>query len=80
MQIIPAIIGKSFEEIEAKVHKVEGLVGWVQIDVMDGVFTDTIFWPYVAEGGGLEKLNVLGAIRNDKLKYEAHLMVKDPET
>lgn len=34
-EIIPAILEKEFAEIEKKIHLVEGLIDWVQIDIAD---------------------------------------------
>ena len=34
MEIIPAVIGKDFEEVKAKIELVAPLVNWVQIDAM----------------------------------------------
>ncbi|MBI5004924.1 MAG: hypothetical protein HZC04_01930 [Candidatus Lloydbacteria bacterium] len=47
VEIIPAIMPKNIHDIEAHVRRVEGLVGTVQIDVMDGVFVPSIDWPYL---------------------------------
>jgi ribulose-phosphate 3-epimerase len=35
LEIIPAILEQNFSEIEKKIHLVEGLVDWVQIDIAD---------------------------------------------
>ncbi len=35
VEVIPAILEKDFAEIEKKIHLVEGLVEWVQIDIAD---------------------------------------------
>lgn len=35
IQVIPAILEKEFTSIEKKIHLVEGLVDWVQIDIAD---------------------------------------------
>ena len=67
--IIPAIIAKDFEELKAKLARVEGLVSWAQIDVMDGVFVSPTTW---REPADLEKIN-------SAINLEAHLMVDKPE-
>jgi len=67
--IIPAIIAKDFEELKAKLARVEGLVSWAQIDVMDGVFVSPTTW---REPADLEKIN-------SAINLEAHLMVEKPE-
>ena len=48
MEIIPAIIAKSFEELETKMSAVAGLVPSVQVDVLDGSLVPGIrAWPYL---------------------------------
>lgn len=48
MQIIPAIIPKSFEDLEEKMSAVAGLVPLVQVDVLDGsLVTGLRAWPYL---------------------------------
>ncbi len=44
MQITPAILPHSFEEITEKLSRVEGLVSRVQIDLCDGVFGREKTW------------------------------------
>lgn len=34
-EVIPAILEKEFPEIEKKIHLVENLIAWVQIDLAD---------------------------------------------
>ena len=82
MEIIPAIIANSFQELQKKVKFVEPYVGTVQLDVMDGVFVPNKTWPYFAPQSGatngkpflrdLEKLET-------NLALEAHLMVENPQ-
>ena len=67
--IIPAIIAKDFEELQSKLAKIDGLVSWAQIDVMDGVFVPPTTW---REPTDLEKIN-------SAINLEAHLMVDKPE-
>ena len=67
MQIIPAIIGKDFDEVKKKIKRIEGLVEWIQVDVMDGIFTEALSWQCFDLPG------------RDNLKVELHLMVKDPQ-
>ncbi len=69
-EILPAIIAKDFKELEEKIKRVEGLVSWIQIDVMDGVFVPPVTW---YEPKDLKRLKT-------NLKIEAHLMVQNPET
>ncbi len=70
MEIIPAIIGQSFMEVESKIKQLDGLVNWVHLDLMDGHFA-----PH-ANLAMFEDISFL----DGKIKVEAHLMVEDPET
>lgn len=46
IEIIPAIMPKSFEDLNEKYSRVKDFVNIVQIDVMDGKFTQSVSWPY----------------------------------
>lgn len=82
-EIIPAIMPRSFTELREYVEQAKGLVGMMQIDVMDGVFVPEKNWPYtdgdyegflrLAEGD--ESLDSWA-----EMDFEADLMVKNPET
>ena len=41
--IVPAILEKSFDAIEEAVGRVRGVAKVVQVDVVDGVYTDGIY-------------------------------------
>lgn len=45
-EIVPAILPKSFEELEEKLPLVSGVVSCVQIDLCDGRFVQSTTWPY----------------------------------
>ncbi len=68
IEVIPAIIAKSYGELEEKVKLVEPYIAKAQLDIMDGNFVDneTI--------KGFEELSKL----DTNLKFDIHLMVKDP--
>lgn len=68
-EIIPAIIAKSFSELEEKVRLVEPYVDRVHIDIMDGIFVASRTIDGPAE---VEKLDT-------DLNFEIHLMVQKPE-
>ncbi len=68
-QIVPAIIPKDFTNLERQVKQVEGLVEWVQLDIVDGIFAPARTWDEP------ELLNEL----TGRIKLEAHLMVSEPE-
>ena len=79
MEIIPAVIGKDFDEVEEKVLAVEDFVNWVHLDIMDGVFTPSESWPYFDIKDAPKELEYIDFIRTENLKAEVHLMVKHPE-
>lgn len=68
-QIIPAILATSEEEFLAKIEKVRDVAAMVHIDVMDGVFVDTLTW---APPERMRRM--LG-----DLPFVVHLMVAEPE-
>lgn len=68
-EIIPAIIGQNFVEIENKIHQIESSVDWAHLDIMDGTFTDKNSWQ------SPEDLKFL----DGKIKIEVHLMIRRPE-
>jgi len=49
IEIIPAIIPKSFEHLKSQLALVKGIVHLVQIDITDGIFAPTKTWPFVEE-------------------------------
>ncbi len=75
VEIIPAILEKEFPEIEKKIHLVEGLVDWVQIDIADETLVPnrTFLDPESYR-------NLIGAAQKNfaEVGYELHMMVKDP--
>ncbi len=81
--IIPAIIPNSYEELATKASQIKGVVRRVQIDVLDGAYTETpASWPY--NGVDVEAWQRLveqqdGLPHWDALDYEIDLMTKAPE-
>lgn len=81
-ELIPAIMPSSYSEVIDKVSLIVPHVSCVQIDVMDGLFIQSVSWPYRAEDmvffhGMLETKEMLPAL--DTLTYEVDLMVERPE-
>jgi ribulose-phosphate 3-epimerase len=78
MEIIPSIIAKDFSEVRSKLARLDGLVNWAELDIMDGVFVPEYTWPINPTEGrqAAEDLNDVGG----KIKISAHLMVEYPET
>lgn len=96
MKIIPAIIPKTFEDLEEKLSAVVGLVPLVQVDVLDGSLVPGIrAWPYLGRTRINADVTQINADTDDnfekiireevgfpfweKIDFEAHLMVRDPE-
>ncbi|MFY9458091.1 MAG: ribulose-phosphate 3-epimerase [Candidatus Spechtbacterales bacterium] len=69
VEIIPAIIAKSFDELKEKIETVEPYVKWVQLDIMDGKFVPNTTW------NEPEDLKLW----KPKVLLEAHLMISEPE-
>ncbi len=69
MTIIPAILTNDINDLKQKILQLDGLVEWIQIDIMDNIFVPNISI----------KINDLEGIKI-KPKLEAHLMIKNPET
>lgn len=85
IEIIPAIMPDSQEDLVEKVTRVRGYVPLVQIDIMDGVFVKSKSWPYTT--GGVKRDEYFLALSNqdeglpfwDDLDYEIDLMINEPE-
>lgn len=83
MEIIPAIMPKSFADIGEHVEKVFNFVDSVQLDLMDGEFVEAKSWPFFDKDKQSVRELLDGEIRlpfSDKIKYEFDLMVRTPET
>ncbi len=65
--IVPTILTDDINDLNRKLQDLAGLVEWVQIDIMDGVFVETTSI----------KPEELERIKTD-LRLEVHLMVQDP--
>lgn len=65
-QLIPAIITRTQNDLDASLDRIEGLVDKVQLDIIDGVFANNI------------SMNFNFDISGRSLKSEAHLMVNNP--
>lgn len=81
IEIIPAIMAESFEDLLEKYSKVKEYVLIAQIDVMDGKFVSSISWPYAIKNKGQSFLTekdcpLLPSIDFD---FEVDLMVLNPE-
>lgn len=66
--IIPAILTNDIKDAKQRISQLEGLVEWVQIDIMDNIFVPNVSI----------KIHDLEGIKTTS-KLEAHLMVRNPE-
>lgn len=83
IEVIPAIIPKTFDELKTKLSLVSGIVDVVQIDITDGMFTPEKTWPniYTPDPDFVKIIREEEAFPySDDLEFEIHLMVSDPQT
>ena len=81
-KIIPAIMPNDLQEIALSCDKVGDKVSWVQIDIMDKQFVDSVSWPYQDQIFSLKEAEELGKLISEysELSFEVDLMVTNPET
>jgi ribulose-phosphate 3-epimerase len=82
LEIIPAIMPDTFEDVQEKAARINGLVPVAQIDVMDGAFVPSRSWPYNRNGVREFKhfTDYHERLPHDEtLSYEIDMMVEDPE-
>lgn len=80
IEIIPAIIPKSLDDMREKLSLVQGAASTVQIDITDGAFAGRPSWPFGAE----EELRRMIAESEglpfwEDFMFEADLMIADVE-
>ncbi|MBX4198554.1 hypothetical protein KW782_04465 [Candidatus Parcubacteria bacterium] len=81
IEIIPAIMPESLEDLTEKAGLVAPYVKMVQLDIMDGRFVAPRTWPYFTNNYDFEALLTedQGLPYWDKIDFEADLMVEKPE-
>jgi len=82
IEVIPAIMPNSYNDLLDKAGRVRGVVSCAQIDVMDGVFVPSVSWPYNKDGvSQFVSMVTRGDMLPfwDELDYEIDLMVEHPE-
>lgn len=81
IEIIPAIMPETIEELESAVGLVRGVAKWVQVDVMDGKFVPEQNWPF--PNFLVETAPLIGEDRGlpfwQDMNYEFDLMINTPE-
>jgi ribulose-phosphate 3-epimerase len=85
MDVIPAIMPDSYDDLVAKAKRIRGLVPLAQIDIMDGAFVQSKSWPYT-EGGVKTEPHFIALSSQSEgmpfwedLDYEIDLMIAKPE-
>lgn len=80
MEIIPAILVPTYKELTKQLKKIQHLFAYVQLDIMDGEFVNNKSFNH-EENTDLTDFfnkNLTDNILTANLKYELHLMVKNP--
>ncbi len=79
IEIIPAILPKSFDDLEQHAALVHGIAKRVQIDVVDGKFARTTTWPY-KDHASFEKIvdEEHGLPFWQDFDFEFDLMIENP--
>lgn len=79
-EIIPAIMPQSFRDLEKKVEQVLTAARMVQLDLMDGKFTNGKTWP-MNDLEGYSWKDILGEVYGmphwEAMEYELDLMIND---
>lgn len=81
MQVVPAIIPRSRQQLEDEIKLVSGFADLVQVDIADGVFAPVKTWPYNGKDEDyfeLLKKEDTGWPEWEKTDIELHLMVQNP--
>jgi len=83
MEIIPAIIPKTYQLLREEMEVVSELVDRVQVDIMDGQFAPEATWPY---SGGREQARFDEIVAQERgfphwrdVQFEIDLMTQNPE-
>ncbi|OGD68486.1 hypothetical protein A2996_03645 [Candidatus Campbellbacteria bacterium RIFCSPLOWO2_01_FULL_34_15] len=77
MEVIPAIIPKSYEDLRQKISLVKDFSHFVQIDITDGIFVSSTSWPY-SDSVWSEGIFLDMPFCNE-CNFEFDLMIQDPE-
>lgn len=77
MEIYPAIIPKSYEDLRQKISLVKDFSHFVQIDITDGIFVSSTSWPY-SDSVWSEGIFLDMPFCNE-CNFEFDLMIQNPE-
>lgn len=81
VEIIPAVLPKSFADLEAHVALINGVARQVQVDVVDGEYAKGRTWPY-RDHTTFDKIvqEERGLPHWETVDYQFDLMIQHPET
>src|SRR3989344_1178182 len=82
IQVVPAIIPHTKEQLEDEIQRVAKFTRLIQVDITDGVFVPTKTWPYNGRD-----VDFFENLKNEEVGWpswedtdvEVHLMIKNPE-
>lgn len=79
IEIIPAVLPKSFDDLHEHLERIHTAGGTVQVDVVDGIFAHGKTWPY-KDGGTFDTIvaQEQGLPFWDELDFQFDLMVQAP--
>ena len=85
IEIIPAVMPKSYDDLAQKMGLFAGVVPLVQLDIMDNKFVKARTWPYNPGDAQFERFAKIVAEEEgmpewDALDFEVDLMVENPES
>ena len=80
LEIIPAILPKSFEDLKSHLERIVGLTSSVQVDIIDGKYVGKPTWPFVGDNGQFKAMRreELGFPFWEEFDFEIDLMCEDP--
>ena len=82
IQVLPAIIPQSKKQLEEEIKKVAYFAKLIQVDISDGIFTETTTWPYNGRDADFFqslKHEETGWPHWQDIDIELHMMVMQPE-
>jgi len=78
-EIVPAVMPKSFYELENAIYIASGKVPFLQIDIMDGVFVKGVTWPFNDMDTFIEMARTETMLPNwEDVSFEFDMMVSNP--
>ncbi len=84
IEIIPAVMPKSYDDLVENMGLFAGVVPLIQLDIMDNKYVKARTWPYNPGDSQFEKFALIVAEEEgmpewDVLEFEVDLMIENPE-